>query len=116
MWFDPELWVGYRPRGSWRALAKQYYEYGFWKAQVLRLHPESLRARQLVPPVAVCVASAAMLVAFCGKRRALVAPAAYLGAAALTASSTQTTAAILSLHVSWSVGLLRGFTNLRRRP
>lgn len=27
--FDPELSVAYRPRGSWKALAKQYYEYGY---------------------------------------------------------------------------------------
>jgi len=52
VWFDPELWVGYRPRGSWSSLAKQYYEYGFWKAQVLRLHPGSLRSRQLTAAAA----------------------------------------------------------------
>jgi hypothetical protein len=35
------------------ALARQYYEYGYWKAVVMRMHPESARLRQLVPPVAV---------------------------------------------------------------
>ena len=39
VWFDPELQVGYRPRGSWRTLAKQYYEYGYWKMVVMRMHP-----------------------------------------------------------------------------
>ncbi len=46
VWFDPELRVGYRPRGTWSALARQYFEYGWWKAVVARLHPESIRARQ----------------------------------------------------------------------
>jgi succinoglycan biosynthesis protein ExoA len=47
------LSVGYRPRGSWRALARQYFEYGYWKTDVIRMHPESARLRQVVPPVAV---------------------------------------------------------------
>ena len=42
VWFDPELSVGYRPRGSWTALAKQYFEYGQWKAVVMRMHPDRL--------------------------------------------------------------------------
>ena len=51
VWFDPELAVGYRPRGSWRALVKQYFEYGCWKSKVAHMHPESLRVRQLVAAV-----------------------------------------------------------------
>jgi len=53
IWFDPALRVGYRPRGSLRALARQYFEYGRWKRVVLRKHPRSLRWRQLAAPAAL---------------------------------------------------------------
>jgi GT2 family glycosyltransferase len=58
VWFDPELWVGYQPRGSWRSLARQYFEYGQWKAVVMCMHPESARLRQLGPPIAAVLAVA----------------------------------------------------------
>ena len=64
IWFDPELRVGYRPRGSGTELAKQYYEYGFWKAEVLRRHPNSIRFRQVlasIGPVAIVGCSLAGL-------------------------------------------------------
>ncbi|MDE0051113.1 MAG: glycosyltransferase, partial [Rhodospirillales bacterium] len=35
VWFDPELAAAYRPRSSFRALARQYFDYGRWKAVVL---------------------------------------------------------------------------------
>jgi glycosyltransferase involved in cell wall biosynthesis len=52
VWFDPELWVSYTPRSTWRRLARQYFEYGTWKRRVVRLHPHSLKVRQAAPPVA----------------------------------------------------------------
>ena len=116
VWFDPELWVGYRPRGSWTALAKQYYEYGFWKAEVLRMHPESLRLRQFLPPMGLGVASVATVLGV-RKRRCLLVPLAgatvVVAEAARTARSSGTaagpTAAVLAtIPLSWSVGLARG--------
>ncbi len=53
VWFDPGLVVDYRPRGSLRALARQYFDYGRWKSVVLMIHPSSLRARQLAAPLLV---------------------------------------------------------------
>lgn len=49
IWFDPNLWVDYQPRSSLTQLARQYFQYGWWKAKVVRLHPSSLRLRQLAP-------------------------------------------------------------------
>jgi len=49
IWFDPNLWVDYQPRSSLSQLAQQYFQYGWWKAKVVCLHPSSLRLRQLVP-------------------------------------------------------------------
>jgi succinoglycan biosynthesis protein ExoA len=110
VWFDPELSVGYRPRGSWSALARQYYEYGYWKTVVIQMHPESARLRQLAPPIAMfAVASGARL-----SRRhrwfGLI-PAAYalatLGTAARAARPLVALVAPV-LHASWSVGFLVG--------
>ena len=57
VWFNPDLFVTYRPRPSVRKLAKQYFEYGSWRHEVMRRHPET-RARKsalryYAPPLAV---------------------------------------------------------------
>jgi hypothetical protein len=43
-------------------VARQYFRYGTWKAQMVKLHPRSLRWRHLVAPAFVAgVASTALL-------------------------------------------------------
>lgn len=110
VWFDPELSVGYRPRGTWRALAKQYYEYGFWKAQVIRRYPQSLRLRQaLLPTTMVAVGAITLL----GLRspRLLVVPGGYLAALAASAGKTgrrRRCTTLATIHLAWTVGLVHG--------
>lgn len=57
VWFNPALFVTYRPRPSVRKLAKQYFEYGSWRHEVMRRHPETRTRksalRYYAPPVAV---------------------------------------------------------------
>jgi len=57
VWFNPELFVTYRPRSTVRKLAKQYFEYGSWRHEVMRRHPETRTRksalRYYAPPVAV---------------------------------------------------------------
>lgn len=50
----------YFSRCSWRALWRQYYQYGFWKVRVLQKYPHQMSQRQFVPPafVASLIASA----------------------------------------------------------
>ncbi len=113
VWFDPELSVGYRPRGSWRTLARQYYEYGYWKAAVMRLHPKSARLRQLVPPLAIGgVVGAAVL---SPRHRSLtVLPAAYgavVVATAVRASRPLVAVVAPLIHVCWSAGLVAGLVS-----
>ena len=45
----------YYTRSSLRKLCSQYLQYGFWKVQMLRKHPRSIRVRQLVSPLFVLV-------------------------------------------------------------
>ncbi len=51
VWFDPKLQVTYRPRSSMRSLAKQYFEYGKWRAAVTRYHKGTANLRYLAAPI-----------------------------------------------------------------
>jgi glycosyltransferase involved in cell wall biosynthesis len=53
IYFDPRLVVTYQPRGSVRALAKQYFEYGRWRRVVSRRHEGTINYRYLAPPFTV---------------------------------------------------------------
>ena len=52
VWFSPDLAVTYRPRSSWTELARQFFNTGRWRREVIRQHPDSVRLRYLAPPVA----------------------------------------------------------------
>jgi glycosyltransferase involved in cell wall biosynthesis len=53
IWFTPALRVSYRPRGSVSALAHQYFNYGRWRGEVMRQHPDTVNLRYLAPPLAL---------------------------------------------------------------
>lgn len=53
IFYTPAIKVPYYCRDSLFGLLKQYFQYGFWKAQVIRKHPRSIALRQLVPPIFV---------------------------------------------------------------
>ena len=53
VWFSPELRVTYRPRSRVRDLAKQMFETGRWRREVMRRHPDTASVRYLAPPLAV---------------------------------------------------------------
>lgn len=57
VWFNPNLSVTYRPRPNVFKLAKQYFEYGSWRHEVMRRHPDTRRTksalRYFAPPLAV---------------------------------------------------------------
>jgi succinoglycan biosynthesis protein ExoA len=115
VWFDPELEVTYRPRGTLRALAKQYFDYGRWKRVVLTRHPGSLRWRQAVPP-ATTVAVAIGAIAGLWWRPALVVPALYAVAVLVASATTRVpvgtkarlVAVFPTMHLTWGAGFLLG--------
>ncbi len=124
VWFDPSLWAVYRPRGSLLALGRQYFEYGWWKREVLRIHPASLKARQAVPPL-VTVAVVGGALTGLRWRCALLAPIGYLAGVALaslkvgrgfTATTARLVVVLPTMHLSWGVGFLspRGARHPRR--
>ena len=50
---DNEAHSDYFARASVGELAKQYFRYGLWKARMVKLHPESIKLRQMIPPLFV---------------------------------------------------------------
>lgn len=49
IWFDPNIVSNYYVRSSYRKLWNQYFQYGYWKVYVNKLHSQITTARQLVP-------------------------------------------------------------------
>ena len=115
VWFDPELRVEYRPRGSLRSLTSQYFQYGLAKRRFNRKHPGGLRWRQTASPLALIAVVICLLTAV-RYPIALVIPAVYLAALTIQgiraaqgkASWIGTAAALFTMHMTWGAGFLRG--------
>jgi succinoglycan biosynthesis protein ExoA len=125
IWFSPELRVTYRPRSTLRALAKQMYETGTWRREVVRRYPETATVRYLAPPltlVGVLAGAAAGTVGVIVNsqllRLGLLAPASYLaliiGGSLVTARPMSPGArlrlplVLAATHLAWGAGFLRG--------
>lgn len=122
VWFTPDLRVTYRPRGSVKALARQYYNYGRWRRVVAARHEGTINARYLAPPVMVC-ASVAALLAGLRWRRALLVPFGYAGGVLVGGwvvgrdeaprARALLPLVIATMHWSWGVGFLSSPKRLR---
>jgi glycosyltransferase involved in cell wall biosynthesis len=53
VWFDPELKVGYYPRSSITALAKQFFSTGRWRGALTKENPLESSFRYWIPPLLV---------------------------------------------------------------
>ncbi|RKT77272.1 cellulose synthase/poly-beta-1,6-N-acetylglucosamine synthase-like glycosyltransferase [Terracoccus luteus] len=115
VWFTPDLRVTYRPRGSFRTLARQYFHYGRWRRVVAAHHEGTINARYLAPPTMV-VLTAAGLVAGVLWAPAWVVPAGYVvgvtvGGLAISGGEpvrtrALTPAVLATMHWAWGVGFL----------
>jgi len=115
VWFDPRLEVTYRPRGTVRALARQYVEYGRYRRLTARLHPGTLRPRQLAAPVLVLLGVTALLAGvFISWLVPVIAGSCYLGVllgagvAADLRRGPAVALALATMHLCWGVGFLLG--------
>ncbi|MEY3733097.1 MAG: hypothetical protein RL347_456 [Actinomycetota bacterium] len=131
VWFTPDMRVSYRPRGTLRRLARQYHEYGRWRREVARRHPETVSPRYLAPPLALIGVAAGTAVGVTGLltgHRALVAgfalPAGYLAADLIASarasrglsftSARWLPAVFATMHGAWGAGFLRGADRFSR--
>lgn len=53
IYLDPQIRSVYFARADLASLARQYWRYGYWKAQMLKRYPASLKLRQALPPLFV---------------------------------------------------------------
>lgn len=121
--FDPAIRARWSCRNTVRALAYQYFRYGRGKAVVARKHPDSVRLRQLAPPL-LPVAAVAGVLAGIGLGSVAIALAVPVIHLLLVASIGAWEAsrhpdaslsdvvlapvAIWVMHWCWGIGILRG--------
>ena len=136
VWFTPELHVTYRPRPNLKALARQYHDYGRWRREVARRHPDTVSVRYLAAPVALTAVTAGTVLAGVGALTGqpwlvafgVSAPIGYLAldlaasarsaliAPRLTAREAATLPLVYAtMHASWGAGFLRGLPRSERR-
>jgi succinoglycan biosynthesis protein ExoA len=121
----PEMEARYIPRDSLRALARQYWRYGVYRAKTSGAHPESMRLSHLLPPTLALSLVAGVLPLRGLRRVARVGLglwcAAVVGATAATACRKATEdetvgpadlaalpAVFAGMHLSWGFGFLAG--------
>jgi succinoglycan biosynthesis protein ExoA len=127
MWYDPRLQTEYFPRSTVAAVARQYFEYGYWRAFTLAKHRTVASARHLVPAAFVAGVAAGPIAARRRSSRLLwrAAVAAY-GMLLVTAGARQWRRAprdelarfvvvIAVLHTSYGLGFWRGTAALVAR-
>ena len=127
---DTSIRSEYVPRGSFRGLWRQYYQYGLWKIPVMKKHRRVLSARSMAP--AALAASVALLLPaatrsrFAGRLLLLQTTAYLLASTAFAAEATtrrreplrllpRVVAAYPTMHVGYAAGLIAGLARLLRR-
>jgi glycosyltransferase involved in cell wall biosynthesis len=113
--FDPAIWSVYRPRESLAGIARQYWDYGRFKALAFATAPGSIRPRQLAPLALVGTAVAALAPGRIARapRAALALYAAVLGAVTVRSrAGWRTFPALLTIHFTWGTGLVLGLVRL----
>jgi hypothetical protein len=128
VWFTPMMRVSYRPRPTLRALARQYHDYGRWRREVARRHPDTVSLRYLAAPLTVVGVGTGLVLAVVGLTTGttwltalgIAAPAVYVAGNLVASAHTTlryklapTSAMVLpavfaTMHGAWGTGFLRG--------
>lgn len=128
IWLDPQIRCVYYARPNLRALSRQYFGYGYWKFQMLKRYPETLRWRQALPPAFLLGLAGTLLVGIFWK------PSLFLFAGVLglyllilLINSIHITIkkrdilmligiplAILTMHFSWGAGFIAGAVGIKK--
>jgi len=123
VWFTPRMKVGYRPRHSIRALARQYHDYGRWRRELSRRHRGTLSLRYLAAPILVAALILGFAVAITGVvllqppiiALGLAIPLGYVLIVAIVSLSARESGVrsrlmlvYPTMHLAWGTGFWRG--------
>lgn len=127
VWFDPALEVVYRPRSTWRALARQFHATGRWRGDMIRRQRGKMPLRYFVPGALVLALAGGAGLIVCGaltrgsaRKAALVVGVApliiYGGWVIITAARASVSSAararllgvLPTMHLAWGSGALMG--------
>jgi hypothetical protein len=131
VWQSGAIRSSYMPRDTLRALWRQFYQYGYWKAAVIRKHRLPASIRQLVPILFIALLLTLALVGLFAPLAGLLAAClliAYVAVAAFAAfvateshhpaSITLVVLSFACMHFGYGLGLGHGvwdFLILRRK-
>ena len=115
VWFQPELVTRYKPRSDLKSLARQYFGYGQWRRHVIKMHPKSLRLRQIISPLTIIFISVALITGIFWSSAFLI-PVVYVtgvfSASINTSKNLQNFIYLLAIfptiHFCWGAGFLCG--------
>ncbi|MCW2769058.1 MAG: glycosyl transferase family 2 [Aeromicrobium sp.] len=123
VWFDPSIAVTYRPRDTWRELARQQYRTGVWRRRVIARYRETASVRYLAPGAVVVASGLGVVVGLAGVITsswlswALAVPATYVVGTTVVAlvdgrqldgaARRRLPLAMITTHLSWGWGFLR---------
>lgn len=130
IYLDPAIISNYTSRDTPFTLWKQYFEYGWWKVETLRRHPESLLWRQFVPVLFVASFLGLTALSSMDWARALLAGQLMIylvtiGSAAwklyrrakeVPSRHLLFVFALMIMHFSWGCGFLLNFVSAGRFP
>ena len=120
IWFDPRLVVTYRPRDTFRKLAKQYFEYGRWRRAVSREHKGTVNYRYLAPPTALVINFLSLILGLLLNIIFFLPVIIYLVAISLSSLFIGKTLyqklalplVLITMHMSWGFGFITSPKNL----
>ena len=116
----PQMAGYYAPRDSLKALVRQYFRYGFFRARTFRRHPQSMRRSHLFAPALALTLVAAVASPQPIRSRARLVLASYLLALVTTSANAAVRsgerregalllAVLPAMHFGWGFGTLKGF-------
>lgn len=125
VWFVPSIEVEYRPRSTWRALAKQFFDTGGWRRQVIAADRSTASLRYLAAPIAVVANTAGLLATVLGiitpwtwLTLGAIAPLGYLALVTIGgltaarhlpwAARSRVPGVLTTMHMMWGLGFLKG--------
>ena len=122
VWFDPRLEVTYHPRSSLKALVKQFFDTGSWRAELTRSHLKKANLRYFAPPIMVLSVISGLIFSLFGFILGLIPTVIYFAVVLMAAilnrklglgARLALLAALPAMHFSWGLGFITGLFHKR---